>query len=342
MATRLVEILVHEGLADGVEAFLTRRGDPPRWKVEAGGERVLFKVIVDSARVEALLGEMEDSLGAPTSLRAVVLAVEATTPRLESEAAEEKQKENGVARSGGLLGRISLEELHEDIRSSAQLTPLFMVEVVLAGVVAAIGLARDLPAVVIGAMVIAPLLGPNMALALATTLGDLKLAKRAAAANVVGIGIALGMSVLIGAFWDGVDPGASEIAGRTTVQFSDVALALASGVAGALAFSSGVATSLVGVMVAVALMPPTVVAGLMLGAGRMQEAAGAALLVGVNVTSVNLAGVATFALQGVRPRRWWEKARGKKATRIAATLWGVALGLLAGLIYIAKFKDGGS
>lgn len=337
MATRMVEILVHEELAEGVEGFFQRRGDPSRWRVDAGGGRTLFKVIVDSAHVEGLLAELEDSLGAPTSLRAVVLAVEATAPRQESEEAARRQKENGVVRSGGLLGRISLEELHEDIAGSARLTPLFVLEVVLAAVVAAIGLARDMPAVVIGAMVIAPLLGPNMALALATSLGDLKLAKRAAIANATGVALALALSVVIGMVWE-IDPTVGEVASRTSVQLSDVLLALASGVAGALAFSSGVATSLVGVMVAVALMPPTVVAGLMLGEGRMEDAAGALLLVGVNVTSVNLAGVATFALQGVRPRRWWQKERGRRATRIAATLWGVALGLLAALIYLAAFK----
>jgi uncharacterized membrane protein len=51
--------------------------------------------------------------------------------------------------------------------------------VVLSTIVAAVGLARDNAAIVIGAMVMAPLLGPNMALSLATTLGDTKLAFRA-------------------------------------------------------------------------------------------------------------------------------------------------------------------
>ena len=63
------------------------------------------------------------------------------------------------------------------------------------------------------------------------------------------------------------DPQNEEIASRCVVAVGDVVLALVAGVAGAISFTTGMATGLIGVMVAVALMPPLVVAGLLLGAG---------------------------------------------------------------------------
>jgi len=115
------------------------------------------------------------------------------------------------------------------------------------------------------------------------------------------------------------------IASRTEVGYVNVILALASGVAGTLAFTSGFSGAVIGVMVAVALVPPTVTAGLLVGAGHFRLGLGAAHLAAVNVICVNLAGVATFLAQGVRPRRWWEADRAKRASRRAIAVWAVLL-----------------
>src|SRR5665811_313348 len=116
-------------------------------------------------------------------------------------------------------------------------------------------------------MVIAPLLGPNIALSLASTLGDLHLAKRSLKAVGVGVATAAVLSVLLGVALR-VDPSAPQLAARTQAGLGDIALALAAGAAGSLAFTSGVSAVVVGVMVAVALLPPLVVAGLLAGAGH--------------------------------------------------------------------------
>jgi uncharacterized membrane protein len=108
----------------------------------------------------------------------------------------------------------------------------------------------------------------------------------------------------------------------------DLALALAAGSAGTLAYTTGLPAAVIGVMVAVALLPPLVVAGLMLGAGESALAVGAMVLVLTNVTAVNLAGVATFLAQKVRPRRWWEAERAKRATRIALGTWTAMVAIL--------------
>ncbi|AFH38511.1 TIGR00341 family protein [Thermus thermophilus] len=182
-------------------------------------------------------------------------------------------------------------------------------------------------------MVIAPLLGPAMALALGSALGDLDLFRKAFRTLLLGVALASGLSLALGFFLP-VDP--SGLAPRTRPGLEDVAVALAAGVAGALGFTTGAPAALVGVMVAVALLPPLTAAGLLSGAGYPEKAFGAVLLFAVNVASVNLAGVATFLLQRVRPRTFWEAERAARASRTALLLWGLSLALLAGLLYLAQ------
>jgi uncharacterized hydrophobic protein (TIGR00341 family) len=143
------------------------------------------------------------------------------------------------------------------------------------------------------------------------------------------------LSVLIGVLVH-VDPTLSEVASRTRVGFGDIAVALASGCAGALAFTTGVSATLIGVMVAVALLPPLVTFGLLLGGGNLELATGALSLFLMNLICVNLAGVATFLVQGIRPASWWEKDRAVKATRIAIVLWMALLAALIGLVLLLR------
>ncbi len=76
-----------------------------------------------------------------------------------------------------------------------------------------------------------------------------------------------------------------------------------------------------GVKVAVAILPPLVASGLLLGGGHPASAIGALSLFLLNLICVNLAGVITFLAQGIRPATWREKDRAKKATLIAIGLW---------------------
>jgi len=93
-----------------------------------------------------------------------------------------------------------------------------------------------------------------------------------------------------------------ELLARTSVGLDGVLLALASGLAAALSLTTGLSSVLVGVMVAVALLPPTATAGIMLGAGNFELATGALLLLAVNVVCVNIAAKLVFLFRGVRPR----------------------------------------
>jgi uncharacterized hydrophobic protein (TIGR00341 family) len=231
------------------------------------------------------------------------------------------------------LQRISREELYQDIAQGAQLSRVYLLTVVLSTLVAAVGLLRGDVAVIIGAMVIAPLLGPNVALALASALGDLKLAGRSIQTLLAGMATALLLSLLVGVLV-AVDPQAPEIAARTEIAESHVVLALAAGSAGALSFTTGIPAAVIGVMVAVALLPPLVVVGLLLGGGAPDLALNAFILFTINIVCINLSGVVTFLAQKIRPRTWWESEQAGHATRIAVSLWVVTLALLLAFILL--------
>jgi len=121
---------------------------------------------------------------------------------------------------------------------------------------------------------------------------------------------------------------------RTETGFDGIALALASGAAAALSLSTGLSSALVGVMVAVALLPPAATVGLMLGAGHLDLALGALTLLAINIVCLNLSAQFTFVLRGVRPRTWFEKKNAKRAVRINAAIWLTLLVLLVGLLLL--------
>jgi uncharacterized hydrophobic protein (TIGR00341 family) len=336
MPLRLLEAVVPSS-AD-VRGLLSESPVIDIWNPPTDGERAVVRILLEAGHTERVSDVLTQAFGSLDEFRLVVLPVEATIPPVpapepESTAADERA---GTASAiAAPLGRISREELYEDVAQAAKLTPVFLVTVVLSTIVAAVGLIRGDLAVLIGAMVIAPLLGPNIALSLACTLGDIDLARKSLRAIAAGVTTAFALSLALGLVLH-VEPSSPELARRTAAGLEDIALALAAGSAGALAFTTGVPTVVVGVMVAVALLPPLVVTGLLVGSGNFHFAFSAFILVVANVTCLNLAAVATFLLQKVRPRTWWETERAARATRLAVTTWVVMLVILALLIVLRQ------
>ena len=336
MALRMIEIYLSGGGGEWVKEILE---DVPLlgvWEHTSSDDLTTVKILLPVEKTETVLDELEKHFGSSGGFRVVILSVEATLPRPEPPEKPPAQEQPPEKEKPKIKGsRISREELYSDLSETTNVSWVYVTFTVLSTIVAAIGLLQNNVAVIIGAMVIAPLLGPNVALALATTLGDVELARRSVKANLIGILIAFGISVLAG-FLFTIDPSVPEILNRTNVGLGDILLALASGAAGALAFTTGVGSSLIGVMVAVALLPPLVTTGLMLGSARFDLALGSFMLLGVNVICVNLSGVLTFLLQHVRPNTWWEADKARRATRKAIAIWTVLLLLLAMTIILSQ------
>ena len=332
MALRLIEMVLPEKDGADLRELLKEQEVLEHRQIRLPDGEVLVRILLDAERNEAVLDLLEKRYIDKEGNRAVILPVEATLPRAEPEPAAAPGQPSSADKPPGRIGR---EELYEDIKAAAQCSRVYMAMVVLSTGVAAVGLYYNSVAIIIGAMVIAPLLGPNVALSLGTTLGDLSLLRRALLTALAGIATTMVLSVAIGALVH-VNPASPEIASRDAVGLGDIVVALASGCAGALAFTTGVSATLIGVMVAVALLPPLVTFGLLLGGGHSTLAAGALSLFLMNLICVNLAAVTTFLVQGIRPATWWEKDRASKATRIAIGLWVLLLAALGGMILLLR------
>ncbi|MFA9480089.1 TIGR00341 family protein [Phycisphaerales bacterium AB-hyl4] len=336
---RLVELSAN---TDAVERLQQAVGDIScieQWLLHGNDNRSTLRLLLPSDAVEAVFDAIAEHELPDDSFRVMLFPIEATLPAVgqpeEEQTSKEAAKQSGDQRQ---RGRISRDELLNDLTPGTQISTIYLIMVLLSAIVASVGLLRDNVAVIIGAMVIAPLLMPNMALALATALGDLKMAARALATNAAGVAVAFIFSCIVGLV-HGVDPSADELQTRTRVSLGDIGLGLASGIAGAISVTTGVPATLIGVMVAVALLPPLVATGLLLGAGEWVMAGGAALLLAVNIICINLAGVGTFVLQGIRPRTWYEASVARRATFTALALWLTALLSLAVLVWIAEGSD---
>jgi len=343
MSLRLVEAIIPAAYTEELPRVLEDLTVLGVWATPGNERFAVVRILTATGNTEAISDALSERFDHFADFRVMLFSVEATVPMPEESTNNTDNTNNEQAdgeadeqeQSKARAARISREELYQDIAQGAQFSTVYLVTVVLSTVVAAVGLLRDNVAVVIGAMVIAPLLGPNVALALASTLGDLKLAGRSVKTLLAGIATAAVLSVGIGIIAT-VDPHGPEIFARTQVTMGDIVLALAAGSAGALAFTTGIPAAVIGVMVAVALLPPLVVVGLLIGAGYAGLAGGALMLFLSNVACVNLAGVVTFLAQKIRPRAWWEAEYAERASRIALSLWVAAVALLLAAILLMQ------
>lgn len=334
MPLRLIEAAITQGSEERVRELVQDCDVVEVWFVPLDEERVLARIVLPTAKSEKALDILDHNLSHMPGFRLLLTTVEATIPRPEKKAEPEDAGVPAPPREK-VSDRLSREELYGDIETTTDLTGSYLVMTVLSSIVAAIGLLKGSVAIIIGAMVIAPLLGPNVAFSFATTLGDTDLAYKSMKTNVAGMLLTLVLAIMLGVVVN-VDPAIPEIASRTRVGLGDIGLALAAGAAGTLAFTRGLSGALIGVMVAVALLPPLVTVGLLFGAALWQDALGALLLLLVNLICINLAGVVSFLAQGILPSNWWEAKKAKRATRIAIGIWTVLLVLLAGIIFLAK------
>ena len=329
MALRLIEMVLHEEDSQDVVELLKDHELLEHRQIHLSNQEILVRILLDAEKSETILDLLEKRFAGKEGSRVMILPVEATVPR-----AEKPEEEKDVAKQAPeekMPERIGREELYEDIKDAAKYSRIYLTMAALATLLAAAGLYYNNATIIIGAMVIAPSMGPSIALAFGTVLGDLKLMSSAFLSGLAGIAVSIVLSVLIGTFLE-VNPELSEVASRARINWGNIVVALASGCAGSLAFTTAISATLIGVMVAVALLPPLVNFGLLLGSGEIGLALGALSLFSVNVICVNLASVTTFLVLGIRPISKREQTRAGKITHIAIWLWVIMLLGLAALI----------
>jgi len=176
----------------------------------------------------------------------------------------------------------------------------FLLMMCLSTAIAALGLLINAPAVIIGAMVVAPLMTPLIAAGCALVRGDLSLFYNSIRAMLFGSLVALGVSIVIGVLIPN-DTITIEMVSRGKPDILDLFVGLFAGGAAAYATSRPkVTAALVGVAVAAALVPPVATVGLALTDGNMLVAEGAGILFITNLVSIIIGAAAMFYLMGIQ------------------------------------------
>lgn len=336
MPLRLIEIVLPEKYRSDLEESLKEHETIDIWQESIEAGRIHFEILVPTEHSEKILDFLEKRFSHVEGFRIILLPVQASIPRpgLREKKESEEEPLDDTKKPISKIIRVSREELYANIENTVRLSWIYAVMIFFSALVASIGLLRNNVVFIIGAMVIAPMLGPNLALSFATTLSDANLIRKAFKAIVIGTLTAVVPAVVIGIVF-GVDTSIPELIYRTEVSLGDVVVALIAGSAAVLSLTSGQFRALIGVMVAVALLPPLVTLGMLAGAGNWELALGSLLLFLVNLICVNLAGVLTFLVQGIRPLTWWETKKARKAAQKAILIWTI---LLAALVLLLIFS----
>ena len=203
------------------------------------------------------------------------------------------------------LDRKERAGVYRSMNQNARATVDFYVLILLAAGIAFLGLLLNSSSVIIGAMLIAPLMNPMLAMANAIVMGNLRMLRSAASSVLNGVILAVGISAFLAlmlfAIAGELEP-TDEILSRTSPNVLDLLVALLSGAAAAYAVSrSQLASALPGVAIAAALVPPLCVVGFGLGTGKLDIALGSGLLFLTNLAAIIVAAAVIFLLVGFRP-----------------------------------------
>jgi uncharacterized hydrophobic protein (TIGR00271 family) len=200
-------------------------------------------------------------------------------------------------------------EVMGEARTHARPLGRFLALMAVAAVIAGLGVIRDNPILIVGAMAVSPDLLPICALCVGIVGRRVQLARRSGATLVLGLAlvtvIACGMAAALDgtAVFDGeLELAAGGLDELGTVDYSTVLVALAAGVAAMLSFETRAAAA-VGVAISVTTIPASALLGVSLGLGELGEAGGAALVLLTNVVLLILSGSLTLALQRRLARR---------------------------------------
>jgi uncharacterized hydrophobic protein (TIGR00271 family) len=188
--------------------------------------------------------------------------------------------------------------------------------------IAVLGLLLSSPAVVIGAMLISPLMGPIIGLGFALATFDSGELRRSLRAIALGVGMAIAFCAII-VILSPLQTVTDEIAARTRPNLFDLLVALFSGLAGTYAMIRGRHGTIVGVAIATALMPPIAVVGFGLATANWTVLAGSFLLFFTNLMTIAVAAAVLARIYGFAPDL------SPRQTRLQATLIIVVLVALA-------------
>ncbi len=193
--------------------------------------------------------------------------------------------------------QVPLAELNRDIWRLSVPSFSFHFMLSLSAIIATLGLLSNSAAVIIGAMIVAPLMGPIVGMAYSTAMGNRKLLRRSSFTVFKGILLTIAVALVVTTVIN-IDTADTEIMSRVKPTLMDFGIATAAGAAGAFAYTRrSISSALPGVAIAVALVPPLSVVGIGLAQGERQVAVGALLLFLTNLICIVFFGSLVFLFQ---------------------------------------------
>ncbi|SEW17611.1 TIGR00341 family protein [Natrinema salifodinae] len=332
---RLVQLTVPTGKRETILDTLNDRGiDYVLTDEDSKREytAVVYFPLPDPA-VEPVLDELQD-VGVDEDAYTVVVDAETVVSRRFQGLRDEYESDDVES------DRISRQELQAEADELTPTFPVYAVMTIISAVVATAGLLLDSPAVVVGSMVIAPLIGPALGASVGTVIDDEEMFVESITFQIIGVVLAIAAAAvfaLVVRMTNIVPPNlvlssVGEIAERLAPDLLSLAIALGAGVAGVVSIATGTSVALVGVMIAAALIPPAGVAGIAIAWGQPTSAIGATVLVLVNLLSVNLAGLLTLWYAGYRPESLFEL--GETEQRVRKRILGLVVIVLVFAVFL--------
>ncbi|WP_426964609.1 TIGR00341 family protein [Haloparvum alkalitolerans] len=330
---RLVQVMIPAGKRAAVIDALDEEGIDYVVTDETSGREFTAVVTfpLPTAAVEPVLDRLRDA-GIDERTYTVIVSAETVISRRF-----EQLEESYAEQSDRSEDRIAREELQTKAENLVSGTGTYVLMTVVSAVIATAGLLLDSPATVVGSMVIAPLIGPAMSAAVGTVVDDDELFRKGIRLQALGVGLAVAAAAVFAAGLrtlnlvpPGMDPLAlAEVSERLAPNVLALAVAIGAGIAGIVSLITGVSSALVGVMIAVALIPPAAAVGIGIAFNIPRLAIGAGVLVLVNVLSINLAALVMLWYEGYRPDSWFRQAEAKSALIKRATVLVAAIALLS-------------
>jgi uncharacterized hydrophobic protein (TIGR00341 family) len=313
---RLVQISVPRGKRETVLGVLDDEGVDYVVSDEASG-RDIAAVVTFPLPTNAVEPVLEELRGVGLNDDSYTVITEANTvisrqfESLEDRYAEAEDED-----------RIAREELTSKAEELAPGLTNYALLTIVSAVIATAGLLLDSPAVVVGSMVIAPLIGPAMTANVGTVVDDRGLFVRGVKLQAFGLLLAVASATVFAVLvrTANVVPPIADVTSvgqvreRVAPDFLSLVVALGAGAAGVLSLTAGVSTALVGVMIAVALIPPAATVGIGIAWGQPLVSLGSGVLVLVNILSINLAVLVGLWYQGYRPEHWFREGAARTAT----------------------------
>ena len=198
--------------------------------------------------------------------------------------------------------------------------------------IATLGLLLNSPAVIIGAMLVAPLMSPFIAEAVGIVFGDARIVRDSLTSIVQGTLVSVLIAVVM-ALASPLSEATTEVLARTRPNLLDLMVALVSGMAGAYAVArKEVGEALPGVAIAAALMPPLCTVGIGIALGDAAVALGALLLFTTNLVAIVFASAVVFLLLGIHPPRHPERQRWLRQGLLISVISLVVISIPLGVV----------